>query len=82
MKDKLTRLAEENWSPVVLSGHSPPAFNPALVEEIYNSELGGGSDSPPAARRCVCVCGGGVQLVSRGWEGMCGDGCWAGGAVL
>ena len=51
VKDRLTRLAEENWSPAVRASGKAPPFKPELVEEIYNSELGGASDKPPSTRR-------------------------------
>lgn len=50
-KDRLTQLAQENWSPAALQSDSPPAFSSALVEEIYNTELGGNSNKPPSSRR-------------------------------
>jgi intron-binding protein aquarius len=37
-RDKLTRIAEANWS-VGRNGKAKPAFNPKLVEEIYRDEL-------------------------------------------
>lgn len=52
-KDKLTQLAEKHWSAAALAKEDAPAFSPALVEEIYGSELAGARDEPPALRRCA-----------------------------
>jgi intron-binding protein aquarius len=51
-KDELTQLAENTWSSTALqaAGNKAPAFKPALVEQIYKSELGGGTQEPAPRR--------------------------------
>ena len=49
-KDSLTRLAEETWSGAALTSEIARAFDAALVETIYNQELGGGKQEPPPRR--------------------------------
>ncbi|KAJ7534618.1 hypothetical protein O6H91_13G103100 [Diphasiastrum complanatum] len=53
-RDKLTRIAEANWS-VTLSSEARPPFNPGLVDEIYRTELTAteGSHSVPLERVAV-----------------------------
>jgi intron-binding protein aquarius len=49
-KDELTQLAETTWSSTALQAAIPPAFKPALVEQIYKNELGGGTQEPAPRR--------------------------------
>ena len=51
--DKLTKLAEANWSARALAstGGKPPAYDAELVARVYREELGGGADKPPTLRR-------------------------------
>jgi hypothetical protein len=51
--DKLTKLAEANWSARALEagGGKPPAYDADLVARVYREELGGGADKPPTLRR-------------------------------
>lgn len=51
-KDELTQLAENTWSSAALqaAGNKAPAFKPALVEQIYKNELGGGTQEPAPRR--------------------------------
>ena len=52
--DKLTQLAEANWSARALAQEGgAPAYDPQLVAKVYAEELGGGGDKPPTLRRLV-----------------------------
>ncbi len=50
-KDELTQLAKNTWSAAALqSGAKSSEFKPALVEQIYKNELGGGVQEPAPRR--------------------------------
>lgn len=53
-RDRITRIALENWS-VTLKGDDKPAFNAALVSEIYKTELLVPSGSKPVPLQRVMV---------------------------
>ena len=53
--DRLTKVAEENWSAAAQSAEKPPSFRPELVQEIYKRELGGGAASPPKLKRVMML---------------------------
>jgi intron-binding protein aquarius len=52
-RDGLTRLAQATWSPAALASGAAPAFDAALVEKVYQQELGGGE--APAPRRVALL---------------------------
>ncbi len=52
--DSLTKVADENWSAAAQSRGGLPAFNAALVEEIYKRELAGNS-KVPAKLKCIML---------------------------
>ncbi|KIY98425.1 intron-binding protein aquarius [Monoraphidium neglectum] len=59
-KDRITRLAAKHWSPAARSraaeaGRPPPAFDAALVDQLYQSELGGGKPRPPPVKRVMLL---------------------------
>lgn len=53
--DKLTKIAEENWSTAVRSMPKPPAFKPSIVDQIYTSELNGKQDTGPKLKRIMLL---------------------------
>eukprot|EP00879_Flechtneria_rotunda_P011994 GHRR01012527.1.p1 GENE.GHRR01012527.1~~GHRR01012527.1.p1 ORF type:complete len:1484 (+),score=529.45 GHRR01012527.1:151-4602(+) len=53
--DKLTQLATKHWSKAALSLLNPPAFSPAVVEQIYMQELGGDRNKPPLLKRVMLL---------------------------
>ncbi|KAK9820367.1 hypothetical protein WJX72_009525 [[Myrmecia] bisecta] len=53
--DKLTQIAQSNWSTTALAQPSPPAFQPSIVDQIYTDELGGESDAPPKLKRIMLL---------------------------
>ena len=53
--DKLTKIAEENWSTAVRSKPKPPAFKPSVVDQIYTSELNGNQDTGPKLKRVMLL---------------------------
>jgi len=54
--DKLMRLAEARWSAAArASPEALPAFEPALVERIYQEELGGGASTRPPIKRVMLL---------------------------
>ena len=53
--DPLSQLAAANWAPAPGTMAKPPAFKPALVVDIYQKHLGGGSDKPPALKRVMLL---------------------------
>ena len=54
-QDKLTQIANKNWSTAARAREPPPAFRPELVTEVYSQELGGGSDKPPKLKRIMLL---------------------------
>lgn len=54
--DKLTKIAQDNWSTDVQQSEKPPAFNPELIVSIYNDELAGASsDKGPSLKRIMLL---------------------------
>ena len=53
--DRLTKVAEENWSTAAQSAAEPPTFRLELVEEIYKRELGGGGASAQRLKRVMML---------------------------
>ncbi|KAL6757285.1 hypothetical protein V8C86DRAFT_1695364 [Haematococcus lacustris] len=53
--DKLTSTAAANWSTAARQAQPPPAFDPSLVQSIYLTELGGGSEQPAALKRVMLL---------------------------
>ena len=53
--DSLTKVADENWSAAAQSRGELPAFNAALVEEIYKRELAGNSKVPAKLKRIMLL---------------------------
>ncbi|CAK0785152.1 hypothetical protein CVIRNUC_008358 [Coccomyxa viridis] len=53
--DSLTKVADENWSAAAQSRGGLPAFNAALVEEIYKRELAGNSKVPAKLKRIMLL---------------------------
>jgi intron-binding protein aquarius len=51
--DRITKIAQANWSAHARSQPSPPAFSPELVKSIYDDELGGKGRSPGMRRIMV-----------------------------
>jgi intron-binding protein aquarius len=51
----LTKLSAENWANAGADGKPAAAFNPELVNTIYNDELGGSSDQPPGLKRVMML---------------------------
>jgi Intron-binding protein aquarius N-terminus len=51
--DKLTKIAEENWS-TEASRHKV-AFNPSIVDSVYDTELHGKRDTPPRLKRIMLL---------------------------
>ncbi|KAL3158109.1 hypothetical protein ABBQ32_011710 [Trebouxia sp. C0010 RCD-2024] len=53
--DKLTKIAEENWSTAMRSKPKPPAFKPSIVDQLYTSELNGDQDTAPKLKRIMLL---------------------------
>lgn len=53
--DKLTKIAEDNWSTAMRSKPKPPAFKPSIVDQIYTSELNGNQDTAPKLKRIMLL---------------------------
>ena len=53
--DKLTKIAEENWSTATRSKAKFPAFKPSIVDQIYASELHGNQDTAPKLKRIMLL---------------------------
>jgi len=53
--DKLTKIAEENWSTAVRSKAKAPAFKPSIVDQIYTTELNGDQDTAPKLKRVMLL---------------------------
>jgi hypothetical protein len=54
--DRLTQLAAKHWSEAARSKQQQQqAFNPELVQQIYQQELGGGKDKPPLLKRVMLL---------------------------
>jgi len=53
--DKLTKIAQDNWSAEARQKEASPAFNPDLVKSIYKDELSGASDEPPSLKRVMVL---------------------------
>lgn len=53
--DKLTKIAEENWSTAVKSKAKAPPFKPSIVDQIYTSELNGNQDTAPKLKRVMLL---------------------------
>ena len=53
--DKLTKIAEENWSTAVRSKAKAPAFKPSIVDQIYTTELNGNQDAAPKLKRVMLL---------------------------
>lgn len=53
--DKLTKIAEENWSTAVRSRAKAPAFKPSIVDQIYTTELNGDQDTAPKLKRVMLL---------------------------
>lgn len=54
--DPLSQTAAKNWSAEVrASGADAPAFDAALVQRIYDQELGGQTKKPPVLRRVMLL---------------------------
>lgn len=53
--DRLTQLADANWSAKARARPQPPKFNPELVEDIYANELHGAKSTPPQLRRVMLL---------------------------
>ena len=53
--DKLTKIADGNWSTAVRSKSEPPAFKPSIVDQIYTSELNGNQDTAPKLKRIMLL---------------------------
>ncbi|EFJ49751.1 hypothetical protein VOLCADRAFT_104194 [Volvox carteri f. nagariensis] len=53
--DKLTKLAQRNWSNAARARHPPPTFKPKLVSSIYRDELGGAGTRGPSFKRVMLL---------------------------
>ncbi|DBB15126.1 TPA: hypothetical protein ACH3X3_004135 [Trebouxia sp. C0006] len=53
--DKLTKIADENWSTAVRSKAKAPAFKPSIVDQIYTTELNGDQDTAPKLKRVMLL---------------------------
>ncbi|KAA6418260.1 MAG: embryo defective protein [Trebouxia sp. A1-2] len=53
--DKLTKIAEENWSTAVRSKAKAPAFKPSIVDQIYTTELNGDQDTAPKLKQVMLL---------------------------
>ena len=53
--DKLTKIADENWSTAAESKPKPPAFKSSVVDQIYTSELCGNLDTAPKLKRVMLL---------------------------
>lgn len=53
--DKLTKVADENWSTAAKSRPKPPPFKSSVVDQIYNSELNGNQDTAPKLKRVMLL---------------------------
>ncbi|KAG2495214.1 hypothetical protein HYH03_006820 [Edaphochlamys debaryana] len=53
--DRVTKLAQKNWSNEARSQPEPPPFKPELVKSIYRDELGGSSSRGPGFKRVMLL---------------------------
>lgn len=53
--DKLTQMAAKHWSEAARAKGEAPAFEPAIVEQVYRQELGGGRRKPPLLKRVMLL---------------------------
>ena len=53
--DPLSQIATANWSAAALGAEQPPAFQPELVQQIYNEHLGGAAGQPPGLRKVMLL---------------------------
>jgi len=54
--DPLSQIAAKNWSAAALASEKDrPAFDPELVQSIYNDELGGKAGKQPQLRRVMLL---------------------------
>lgn len=53
--DDLTQLANARWSTKAMASKERPKFDPKIVVDIYNKELGGSSDEPGSLKRLMLL---------------------------
>lgn len=53
--DRLTKIAETNWSSTALAKKPPPKFQASIVDDIYSKELHGDKDEPPTLKRIMVL---------------------------
>ena len=53
--DKLTKIADENWSTAARSKPKPPPFKSSVIDQIYTSELCGNQDTAPKLKRVMLL---------------------------
>lgn len=53
--DPLSQIAAANWSAEALESDARPAFQPELVQTIYDEHLGGAAGKPPGLRKVMLL---------------------------